>query len=53
MSDWIRLKVNNGVELTMPHNAFWETNVVALILLSDENVNAKLRIEKKKEIQLL
>ncbi|MEM0331306.1 MAG: CARDB domain-containing protein, partial [Archaeoglobaceae archaeon] len=50
ISDWIRLRANNSTDFTMPQSAFWETNVVALILLSDENVNAKLRIEKKKEL---
>jgi PGF-pre-PGF domain-containing protein/PGF-CTERM protein len=44
------MKANEGAELTLPQSAFWETNVVSLIIMSSEDNNIRFRIEKLKEL---
>uniref|UniRef100_A0A7C3RDB3 PGF-pre-PGF domain-containing protein n=1 Tax=Archaeoglobus fulgidus TaxID=2234 RepID=A0A7C3RDB3_ARCFL len=47
---YVTVKANEGAELTLPQSAFWETNVVSLIIMSSEDNNIRFRIEKLKEL---
>ncbi|MEM2346321.1 MAG: PGF-pre-PGF domain-containing protein, partial [Archaeoglobaceae archaeon] len=47
---YITVKANEESIIDLPQSAFWETNVVALLILSSEDNNIRFRIEKLKEL---
>ncbi|MEM2787285.1 MAG: PGF-pre-PGF domain-containing protein, partial [Archaeoglobaceae archaeon] len=47
---YITVKANEETRIDLPQSTFWETNVVALLILSSEDNNIRFRIEKFKEL---
>ncbi|MCS7144773.1 MAG: pectin acetylesterase-family hydrolase, partial [Archaeoglobaceae archaeon] len=50
LSAYETVRANEESIIELPQSAFWETNVLALIILSSEDGNVRFRVEKLKEL---